>query len=362
MVQKCNRIIRGFEESVACEMFVLRFGEGNHGETADADERRVGEELVGFDLGERDWFGDGLACFDLDGGILGIGSIDGNDGGGAYGGLVVAGFVDDEFVAGLHRAKVAEGDGIVDAIPDGGFVALQVGERICGGFGFQEIRRHVVPLLASDGPILHGERKQPRLLFLCGSVARDGLTALRMGDEFGKTLVLCLFPFCADDPISGDALVPRGLRTEEFPSGFVGAKLFLLLASKARGFTLLIGVDGGFFFAARGESSEAGGMHQTLLGEVVSEFDIDSTPVAGGLTRSETNGVAGFVEPLADTVNPAEAEGDRHGFWPCDAGLAGILLVETDEKFTELVVMDFEPGPEIGWRGEELWIRRHGVD
>src|SRR2546429_5440250 len=44
------RIIHAFEDSVARQGFVLGFSEGDDGEAADADERRITEEFVGFDL------------------------------------------------------------------------------------------------------------------------------------------------------------------------------------------------------------------------------------------------------------------------------------------------------------------------
>src|SRR5213594_1539951 len=53
--------------------------------------------------------------------------------------------------------------------------------------------------------------------------------------EQGKPLAFCFFLFCADDPIGCHPLLPRRLRAEELPSGFVGAKLFRLLASEPGG-------------------------------------------------------------------------------------------------------------------------------
>jgi len=81
-----------------------------------------------------------------------------------------------------------------------------------------------------------------------------------MADELGEPLELCLFPFGSDDPIRARPLVPRGLGTEKFPSGLVGAKLLFLLATEAGALSLLVRVDAGFLFAACGESLEAGGI------------------------------------------------------------------------------------------------------
>src|SRR6266481_8694843 len=151
---------------------------------------------------------------------------------------------------------------------------------------------------------------------------------LRMLDKQGKPLEPCFFPFCADDPIRCHSLVPGSLRTEEFPSGFVGAKLLGLFTSELRMFPLLVGVNCGLFCVASGESLQASGVHQALHCEFLNKFDIDGTPGAGGLAGSEANAVAGFVEALANAVDPAEAECNLYGFGPGDAGLSGAFFVE----------------------------------
>ena len=182
-----------------------------------------------------------------------------------------------------------------------------------------------------------------------------------MTDELGKALELCLFPFGADDPIGADPLVPRGLGMEEVPGGLVGAKLPFLFTGEAGGLPLFVGVDAGFLFAASGEGLESGGMHQALLCELSDEVDIDRAPGASRLAGSEANGVAGFVEALANAVDPAKAQRNLYGFGPGDAGLSGIFFVEADELLTELAVMGFEPSPKVGWRWEECCFWGHGV-
>ena len=114
-------------------------GERDDGEAADAHEGRAGEKLAGFDFGESDWFGDGFSGFDFDGWLFGVGGGDGDDRGGAYGGFLIAGVVDDQFVAGLHFAEIFHGGGIGDAVPSGLFVALEIGEGIGGRLGFQQV-------------------------------------------------------------------------------------------------------------------------------------------------------------------------------------------------------------------------------
>src|ERR1700731_858882 len=152
-----------------------------------------------------------------------------------------------------------------------------------------------------------------------------------MADELEEAFELCFFPFGADDPKSRHPLVPRGLGTEEIPGGFVRTKLFFLFASETGVLSLFIRVDAGFSFAARGEGPEAGGMHQALFCKLSNEVDVDGAPGACGLAGSETNCVAGFVEALANAVDPAEAEGYFYGFGPGDAGFPGIFFVEADE-------------------------------
>src|SRR6266853_720238 len=154
-----------------------------------------------------------------------------------------------------------------------------------------------------------------------------------MTDEFGKPFEFCLSPFGADDPIRCHPLVPRGLGTEEFPGGFVGAKLLFLCASETGALSLFVGVDARFFFVASGESFEAGWMHQPLLGELSNEVDVDGTPVARGFAGSEANCVTVFVEALSNAVDPAEAQRNLDGFGP---------------------------GSEVRGRWEECWFWRHG--
>src|SRR5579859_508066 len=135
------RIIRAFAPSVAGQSFVLGGGQRNHGEAALAHQRRVGEKLIGLDLRERDRLGDRFASLDFDGWILGVGNVDGENRGGTDSCLLVPGVIDDEAGARLHLAEIPQGNGIVHAIPDGGFVALQISERVCRRFGLEQIIR-----------------------------------------------------------------------------------------------------------------------------------------------------------------------------------------------------------------------------
>src|SRR6266478_2881429 len=152
-----------------------------------------------------------------------------------------------------------------------------------------------------------------------------------MTDQLGETLEFRLFSFYADNPISAHPLVPGSLRTEKFPGGLVGAKLLGLFTGELGVLPLLVRIDGRLFFIASGESLQASGLHQALHCEFLNKFDIDGTPGAGGLAGSEANAVAGFVEALANAVDPAETECNLYGFGPGDAGLSGAFFVEANE-------------------------------
>lgn len=118
---------------------MLGGGERDDGEASLADQRRVGEQLIGLDFGEGDRPGQRFSGFNLDGGILGIGEVHGNDGRGADRALAIPGLVDDERRARSHFAKVAQGDGIGHAVPHGDGVALEIREGVFGGFGLEQI-------------------------------------------------------------------------------------------------------------------------------------------------------------------------------------------------------------------------------
>src|SRR6267378_550451 len=72
-----------------------------------AEKSRIGEELIGFDLREGNCFGERLSGFEFNGGILGIGDVDGDHRGGADGRFVIASFVNNEPRAGGHLGKVS---------------------------------------------------------------------------------------------------------------------------------------------------------------------------------------------------------------------------------------------------------------
>ena len=161
------------------------------------------------------------------------------------------------------------------------------------------------------------------LLFLFGEgEPGDSSLILGMMNELGKTVEFGFFPFGGGDPISAYPLVPRGLGKEKFPGELVGTELLFLVASEACAFALFVGVDAGFLFVARGESFEAGRMHEAVSCELSDEVNVDGAPGAGGFARSEADGVAGFVEALTNAVDPAEAKGDFYRFGPGDTGFS----------------------------------------
>src|SRR5713226_1510441 len=101
---------------------------------------------------------------------------------------------------------------------------------------------------------------------------------LRMIDERGKPLESRFFLFCAEDPPSGQPLVPGSLRTEEFPSGLVRAKLLLLFASEPGALALFVRVDAGLFCAPSGKGLETCRMHQPHFLELLDAFDVNRAP------------------------------------------------------------------------------------
>ena len=128
----------------------MGLGEGNDGEAADSNEGGILEEFVGFDLGQGNGIGKRFAGFDFDLRFLGVGGVDGDNGGGADGPLAVAGFVDDELCAGRHLAEIFYGSGIGDAVPDSDLIALEISEGVFGGFGLEQIvGRHEFHLCCS---------------------------------------------------------------------------------------------------------------------------------------------------------------------------------------------------------------------
>src|SRR5229473_3922211 len=147
-----------------------------------------------------------------------------------------------------------------------------------------------------------------KLLLFRRSELRQSSPILGMLDEQRKPLEFCFFPLCTDDPISCHPLVPRRLRTEEFPSGLVCAKLLLLFTSELGVLPLFVRVDGRLFRASRCKRLESRGVHQTHFFELLGAFDVNGAPGAGGPARSKANRVTGLVKALSDAVDPTEAE------------------------------------------------------
>jgi len=132
----------GVRGSRAGDGFVLRFVEGNYREATLSDQWGIGEQGIGFDLCQGDGLCERLARFDLNFWTFRIGGIDGDYRSGAYRAFVLAGFVNDQAIAGLHPTKISQSDRIGDAVPLCGAIALQVGEGIFGGFGLEKIVGH----------------------------------------------------------------------------------------------------------------------------------------------------------------------------------------------------------------------------
>src|SRR5450631_3383303 len=91
---------------------------------------------------------------------------------------------------------------------------------------------------------------------------------------------------------------------------------------------------------------EARRLHVSGLREGAYPLDIDGAPSTARLSRREANGVAGLVNALAETIDPAKTECLIHSFRPGDAGLAGSSLMEADPEFLRILVMLFQPAAE----------------
>lgn len=117
----------------------MRLGEGNDGKASLAQERRIGEQCTLFDVSQSYGMRNSLSGGNSDDGDFGIGGIDREHVGGADGATLVAGKVDDEFVAFFHLAQMLDGRRIGYSIPDGFVVLLELLEGIDGGFGLEQI-------------------------------------------------------------------------------------------------------------------------------------------------------------------------------------------------------------------------------
>ena len=94
--------------------------------------------------------------------------------------------------------------------------------------------------------------------------------------------------------------------------------------------SLLIGVDAGFVLSSSFISFETCSLHPALLDQSLSAIGIDAAPYAAGLAWRKADSVADFIDPLADTIDPAEAKSLIDRLRPADARLARVFLVKAD--------------------------------
>ena len=93
---------------------------------------------------------------------------------------------------------------------------------------------------------------------------------------------------------------------------------------------------------------EAGRLHVSLFDGRLSTFDVDAAPDTAGSAWRETNRVAGSVDALANTVDPAVAEGLVNGLGPGEAWFARAFLVVPDQQCIGSGMMLVEPLAESG--------------
>jgi hypothetical protein len=96
----------GDDVSASRQRFVLFRSERNNGKPAHSYERRSGEQFVGFNCGESDGLGERLSGRNFNLRIFGVRILHGNHGCGTHSGLIVASFIDDQFVAGFHGGQI----------------------------------------------------------------------------------------------------------------------------------------------------------------------------------------------------------------------------------------------------------------
>jgi hypothetical protein len=92
--------------SASRQRFVLFSSERNNGKPAHSYERRNGEKFVGFNSDERDGLGERLSGRNFNLRIFGIRIFHGNHGRRTHGGLIVASFIDNQFVAAFHGGQI----------------------------------------------------------------------------------------------------------------------------------------------------------------------------------------------------------------------------------------------------------------
>src|SRR5262249_60575815 len=94
--------------------------EGDDREASLSHQRRVGEQLVGFDLCQGAWFRDGMAGLDPYLGNFRVADVDRFNGRRAYRALFVAGVIDNQLLAWLHFTQMPHRDWVGHTVPDGG--------------------------------------------------------------------------------------------------------------------------------------------------------------------------------------------------------------------------------------------------
>jgi hypothetical protein len=90
------------------------------------------------------------------------------------------------------------------------------------------------------------------------------------------------------------------------------------------------------------------------LSELFRALDISRAPNAAATPRRKPYLVAGFVNALPNSVDPAEAKRFIHRFWPSDAWLSRILFVKANPNLGRRRVILLQPGSEIRRRSKEL--------
>src|SRR5262245_42165869 len=176
--------------------------------------------------------------------------------------------------------------------------------------------------------------------------------ARRQIDQRPDTLQPCLFFPGTDHPPGRRASVRSHLLHEELLRGRVAGKHSGVgLHETCR--ALLVGIDPGSVLTARAECFQARRVYPPLANERPDAADVDRAPGAVWAARRKPYAIPVIVDPGANPVDPAEAQGFFYGLRPCHARLVGFHLVEADQELSGTIVMPLQPAAELRWRFEE---------
>ena len=115
---------------------ILGVGNGDDRETKLTEHDRIFKDGGLSDFSERLFVFQAFDGSDADLGVFGVGGVDRQDFGRAYGSFADVGVIDHQLFAHLHATQVKQRLVVRDAVPDGFLVAEEVVEGVLVGLGF----------------------------------------------------------------------------------------------------------------------------------------------------------------------------------------------------------------------------------